>query len=362
MFPTLNMKTIIAKITYDCNLNCKYCSVGSQERKGFMSKETLVNIHRKVSKWGCADTTTIIWNGGEPLLAGIKFFKKIKRIQKSMPSHKFINLIQSNGTLLNKEYYNFLESEGFRIGLSLDGIRATHDFSRPYKNGKSSFQDTLYWVKKQRGAICVLNENTCQHLDLIYELAKENKIRFQFNLQYQVGNALTCPELALHNEKIASAYIKLFDLWFNDKENDRADIEYFDNLVRNINIINIDSDEIINVHKCVYKNDCQHNLLGIGPSGDLYPCCSFASISGFIYGNINHRGELTDMLNNPVREKFLKRHDGLDECKSCKYLKICNSGCPLTTYVAFGDIMRKHPYCTSYLELYNHVEMKLGFR
>lgn len=354
------MKTIIAEVTYKCNLQCKYCCVGNAEDLNFMSDETVINLHLKVSKWNEAGETTIIWHGGEPLLAGIDFFKRILEIQKSIPNHKFLNCIQSNGTLLNDTLFDFFEENEMKIGISLDGLRVAHDINRPYKNGQSSFYDTLYWIKKRKigGAICILNKNTSAYIELIYDFSKENKIKFKFNPQNQMGRALINDDLELTNEELTSTYIRLFDLWYQDKREYRADIDLFDNITNGLIAINNRSENVI-PYNCNFKNDCQYKFLCVSPNGDLYPCGRFVGEKEFLYGNINEEGEISDKLDNHIRQRFLERHKGLIECESCKYKELCNSGCPHTSYLAYNDIMQKHPLCTVYKKLYEYIQKKI---
>jgi len=354
------LKTIIAKVTNNCNLQCKYCSVGDVNDVDFMSDETLLNLHTKASKWSEIDETAIIWHGGEPLLAGIDFFKKILEIQKLIPNHKFINSIQTNGTLLDGTLRKFLKTNHFKLGLSLDGIEITHDLNRPYKNGNSSFQDTLLWIKrkKRRHACCVLNKNTYSHIEQIYEFSKKNTINFKFLPQYRAGRASDDTNLELSNDELASAFIRLFDLWFEDKPNERANIHLFDYLTSRLNKTKNES-EVIPHYDCSFQNDCQYRFLGVAPNGDLYPCGKFVGEKEYLYGNINEEGEISEKLNNPMRENFLERHKGLKECELCKYKDFCNSGCSHTAFVTCGSIMRKHPACGAYKKLFEHIEKKM---
>ena len=356
----INHKTIIAEVTYLCNLKCKYCHVSKLDNSVFMSELTLQNMHLKVSKWNEGGETTIIWHGGEPLLAGIDFFYKVLEIQRTIPNIVFKNCIQSNGTLLTDSSFDFFDDNDLNIGFSLDGIRVAHDINRPYKNDQSSFYDTLYWIKQKikGGAICVLNKTTIENIELIYEFSKENQLAFKYNPLFQMGRALEHDNLGLSDDELLTAYKKLFDLWHDDDPKERARIDFFDSVFQGIKIINGEDGKIVPFN-CIFNNNCQHIYLCVAPNGDLYPCSRFAGEKEFLYGNINEERDLSDILDNEIRDRFLERHKGLDECKSCKYLQLCNSGCPHTAYLAYGDIMRKHSLCQVYFDFYEYVQSKI---
>jgi len=137
---------------------------GDEKHNNTMDETTLNNLILKLAQWKKSGESHIIWHGGEPLLAGIDFFKKIVELQALIKNHIFENSIQTNGTLLNYEYLDFFERHNFKLGFSLDGCKTSHDLNRPYKDGLSSFEDTLKWMQEARarkiggkGAICVLN-------------------------------------------------------------------------------------------------------------------------------------------------------------------------------------------------------------
>ena len=174
---------VIVKVTHSCNLDCIYCYTNPKAEKGIMDFETLENM---IIKFSVANNQNqpikFIWHGGEPLLAGLDFYKKVFEIQERIPEYDFINDIQTNGTLLNEEMLQFFSEYEFRIGISLDGYQNTHDANRHYKNGKQSFNDVFegYLAARKNGTgsgvICVVNENTANNIYEIYQFFKQNKI------------------------------------------------------------------------------------------------------------------------------------------------------------------------------------------
>jgi uncharacterized protein len=355
------MYTIIAKVTHECNLQCKYCYVSDDAETGRMDDETLQALLHKAAKLNTEGKTSFIWHGGEPLLMGIDFYKKIVEIQKTIPNHVFHNSIQSNGTLLNKTYLDFFEEYKFRIGLSIDGIKITHDKNRLCKSGKSSFEDALAWIdelKKRKiggGAICVLNKNTAPHIAEIYKFSKEKQINFKFNPQLPAGQALKNDDLGLTPEELAKTYIELFDMWFFDNAEYIPRIEPFEGIIKGIGESKNKKHREIIPFGCCFRNNCAYSFLAVVPNGNIYPCGRFVGDTNLLYGNVNV-GELQETLQNPIRQKFIERNKGLTECTKCEYNKICNSGCPDHSYLFYGDIMHKDPYCYTYKKLFKHIE------
>jgi len=357
-------KTVIVKVTHACNLNCRYCCVGDNFDHQIISETTLDNLFKKLSV--TSTDSTIIWHGGEPLIAGLDFYKKVIELQSQYPNHLFKNSLQTNGTLLTDEYLDFFQTNHFSIGFSLDGCKMSHNMNRPFKGGRDSFEITFKWYKEverrgmQPGAICVINANTARCIKDIYAFAKKNHIAFKFNPQYPAGRASINVDLGLDNAQLANAYIELFDLWFSDKPEDRASINMFDNFVDSITKITNNNQHAIRGYDCAWANRCQKSFIGLATNGDVYPCGKFVEEQSFLYGNINEDRSLEEILNNDIREQFLIRHkEGVHDCKNCRYLKMCSSGCPHTANLYTNDIFSKNPFCESNLRLFNHIEKRL---
>ena len=359
----ISPRTVIVKVTHACNLNCRYCCLGDIVDHKIISETTIDNLFKKLVEE--SNESIIIWHGGEPLIVGLAFYKKIVELQSKYQNHKFQNSLQTNGTLLTDEYLDFFYANHFSLGFSIDGCEASHKLNRPFKGNKSSFEQTFKWYKKAEekgmhpGAICVLNINTAKYIKEIYSFAKEYKVAFKFNPQYPAGRASTNKDLGLNNDQLAESYIKLFDLWFDDALEVRAPINMFEHFVESIKKITNGINGLYG-YDCAWANRCQKSFVGIAPNGDIYPCGKFVDESDFLYGNINDNGSLKDILNNAIRQKFLTRHnEGIEECKSCRYLSMCSSGCPHTSYLFTNEIFSKNPFCQSNLKLFKHIENRL---
>ena len=138
---------ILAKPTgAACNLACSYCFFLDKAllypNSNFrMTEETLVAYIRQLIAAHRSNQVTVAWQGGEPTLMGVDFYRKAIEIQEKYrrPGMTFENTLQTNGTLLNDEWCKFLHQNRFLVGLSIDGPKDVHDAFRVAKDGKPTF-------------------------------------------------------------------------------------------------------------------------------------------------------------------------------------------------------------------------------
>src|SRR5512136_1156490 len=148
---TLDAFHVMAKPTgARCNLDCAYCFFLKKERlypgSAFhMSDEVLEAYIRQTIEGHRTPEVTIAWQGGEPTLMGLDFFRKAVALEKqyAAPGVRIENTFQTNGVLLDDEWCEFLREEGFLVGLSLDGPRELHDAYRRDRRGASVFDKVV---------------------------------------------------------------------------------------------------------------------------------------------------------------------------------------------------------------------------
>ena len=141
-----------------CNLRCKYCFYADEAANretasyGMMSEDTLEQILKRTLAFA-EGSCTVVFQGGEPTLAGLDFFRKAMELEKKWNvNHVAIhNSIQTNGILLDREWATFLKEHNFLVGISLDGNRRVHDANRLDAGGDGTFAQVM-------GAINLLKE------------------------------------------------------------------------------------------------------------------------------------------------------------------------------------------------------------
>ena len=154
-----------------CNLDCKYCFYLSKETlpkgpgTGEMSDDTLELFIRQYIEGVTGPQVVFSWQGGEPTLRGVGFYRRVVALQKkyAKPNQRIENDLQTNGVLLNEEWAAFLKEHRFLVGLSIDGPRELHDHFRVNKGGAPTFDKVMAAAKLLRKSGVPFNTLTCVH-------------------------------------------------------------------------------------------------------------------------------------------------------------------------------------------------------
>jgi len=154
-----------------CNLHCTYCYYLSKAAlpggpgSGRMSDEVLETFIHKYIEGVTSPEVVFSWQGGEPTLLGLDYFRKIIALEKkhAKPGQRIQNDLQTNGTLLTDEWCAFLKENRFLVGLSIDGPRELHDQYRTAKNGQPTFEKVFRAAKLLKHYCIPFNTLTCVH-------------------------------------------------------------------------------------------------------------------------------------------------------------------------------------------------------
>lgn len=152
-----------------CNLDCDYCFYLSKETlpdgpgTGRMSDEVLEQFIQQYIAGVTGPEVVFSWQGGEPTLLGLEFFRKVVALEKkhAKPGQKIENDRQTNGTLLNEEWCAFLKENRFLVGLSIDGPQEIHDRYRVTKDRQLTFDRVMNSVRLLRKSGVPINTLTC---------------------------------------------------------------------------------------------------------------------------------------------------------------------------------------------------------
>ena len=175
-----------------CNMHCDYCFYCDEAQKrlqksyGFMSEETLKNVIRKTIL-RAEGIVSYAFQGGEPTLRGLDFFKKAVAYEKQYNRNhiKVQNAFQTNGYLLDDEWCAFFKENHFLVGLSLDGIRETNDIYR-HAAGCGSVFERIFGAARllqkhdvDFNILTVVTGHTAAHITEIYEFYRRNSLGYQ---------------------------------------------------------------------------------------------------------------------------------------------------------------------------------------
>ena len=361
----MNHITPIIDVTHKCNMGCKYCYAGSawesfsggkDLNKTFNSKiHLLFEFTDQVMSYNKNTHTVFIFHGGEPLLINLKNWNNILSYFKEKDYPIEVN-IQTNATLINEEFINFFKKFNIKVGVSLDGPNFLNDSNRIFKNGKGSFSTIFKNLQKMKeakfsfGCLVTLNKKNLDML-VIYDFFKKYNIPFNirpiFDTKYSVPK-----EILITPYEYASAWCKLFDLWFDDETQPPSIGDFNDMVARFIK-------PLPRLTTCTFVKDCSKDFIAFNMEGILRPC-NCLSDPDFYYGNIQEEN-VAKLLNSPKVKELSNRWQRLSrtDCKDCEVSRYCYGGCPSRAYDYYGSYFNKDPFCEAYKVIFKHVYARI---
>jgi uncharacterized protein len=322
-----------------CNLGCSYCyyldkSHSCGKDGPVLMQEDLLELY--IRQHIEASTEPLIpfsWHGGEPLLAGLEFFRKAVVLQKKWKpaSCTIVNGIQTNGTLLNESWVRFFAEENFRLGISMDGPEDLHDLYRKTRDGEGSFHKVLhgYDLALLHGIdaeiLCVLNADNVKHPLPVYRYFKKLGVRtmtFLPLVEHQnSGNGLVSAR-SVPPAEFGTFLCRVFDEWI-EQDIGRVKIQVFEEALRS----SFNQEHTL----CIFKPVCG-GVPVIEHNGDFYSCDHYADHSHRI-GNIREV-TLKELLNSPKQKTFGLSKLSLPQlCLDCEVRNMCNGECPKNRFI-----------------------------
>lgn len=357
------LSLLIKPVSSLCNLRCKYCFYHSlaENRKvgyyGTMSADTLETIVKKAFLY--ADKICIFaFQGGEPTLAGLDFYKNFIGYVKKYNT-KNINVscaIQTNGTLIDDEWAKFFFENKFLVGISLDGPKDIHNYFRYDANGSSLFIKVMEAIKLlnkykvEYNILSVVTSYSARHVQKIYNFFKKNNFKFlQFIPCLDPLDEKNEQDYSLTNEKYTLFLKLLFDLWYEDiKIKNMISIRLFDSFLGTILRYPPDT--------CGTNGICSANLV-IEADGSVFPC-DFYVLDKWLLGNINENN-FGDILNSKIIKEFINESYNINpECEMCRFNKLCKGGCKRYKEPLNGK-NDKNNYCLAYKNFFEYAEERL---
>jgi len=337
-----------------CNLACKYCYVlhKNTERMSLALAERVVD--ELLTYNDPASATRLIWHGGEPMLAGIDFYRHIcQYIHANYPSNLVEHYIQTNGTLLKADWVDFFLAEDFRVGVSLDGWKEMHDACRKTRGQRGTFDIIFRNIMQARerglivGVLSVITRQMLGHEEELFDFFYRNKLDFGFH-------PITCltpemeDELSITWQEFADVTMKLFKLGLYQPEPRVTSVTPTMHYVMAL-MMGCPSGF------CVLSENCASEYISVEPTGRVHVCDRFAGNPDLAFGNIAVES-LHDILDSPVRREFLKRWEIVQEkCGDCQWSAICYGGCPHEAYAKKGTIFEPDANCEAYKTIFHQV-------
>ncbi len=366
-----------------CNLGCKYCFYLDKQQlypsnpDWRMSDEVLEAFIRQYIEAQSAPTVTFAWQGGEPTLLGVDYFRKVVELEKKYAGNKQIeNAFQTNGILIDDQWAEFLAENRFLIGLSLDGPRALHDRWRVDKAGQPTFERVmrgLGYLQKHRVEFNTLTavhrHNSCHPLE-VYHFLKDVGSRFmQFIPIVERIAQSDAPEECVLAAPGSKAPAKVAAWSVEPLQYGRFLTGIFDEWVRRdvgsyfVQILDVALESWLGMEPglCVFCETCGA-AAAIEHNGDLFSCDHYVYPQHKL-GNILQT-PLGAMVGSPQQQQFgMIKNDSLPRyCRECEVCFACNGECPKHRFLRTPDGEEGLNYlCAGYKLFFAHIDPYMRF-
>jgi uncharacterized protein len=369
-----------------CNLSCKYCFYLEKEllypdlarsSDWILSEEILEEYVRQYIDSQPAPTITFGWQGGEPTLVGVDYFRKIVALQQKYAHGKQIeNTLQTNGILLDDEWCEFLARNHFLVGLSVDGPKHLHDRYRVDRGGAPSFEKVMRSVGclKKHGVafntLTVVQNSNSQHALEVYRFLRElghNFLQFIPIVERLSAKPLSDGIALASPRSIASAQVTEWSV--NPQQYGKFLCAIFDEWVRNdvgrifVQLFDVTLAAWVGMEPalCVFQQTCGKSGV-LEHNGDIYSCDHFVYPEDKL-GNIMEQ-PLPALLNSEQQARFGRdKRDSLPGCcLDCDVRFVCNGECPKHRFVQMANGEKNRNYlCPAYKRFFAHVAPYMTF-
>ncbi len=360
-----------------CNLNCKYCYYLEKKKlypaknNFIMSDEVLESFIKQYIETQ-QEVVTFTWQGGEPTLCGIDYFRKALELQKKYSSGKTIeNSFQTNGTRLNADWCKFFADNKMLVGISIDGPEHNHDHYRKTASGGGTFKRVMKGIelfhkhKVEFNTLSCVNDYNVHFATETYRFLKNigsgfiqflpvierEAMNIKSNLLNLVANdysdAARVTEWSVSSLEFGKFLVTIFDEWVrNDVA--RYFVQIFDSVLANYCGVMPGI--------CVFAETCGDALV-MEHNGDLFACDHFVYPDYFL-GNILE-SPMIDLVKSQRQFDFGidKRNKLPGYCLRCNVLYACHGECPKHRFMMTPDGKPGLNYlCEGYKIFFNHVE------
>ena len=345
-----------------CNLNCAYCYYlakkdlypGSDFR---MNDEVLESFVQQYIESQRVPEVTFGWQGGEPMLMGLDFFRRAIELQAKYrrPGTRIVNTLQTNGTLVNDEWGRFFHEHNFLIGLSLDGPKSLHDAYRRDGGGAPTFDRVMRGLALLQKHAVEYNFLTTVHTaNVEHPLAVYRFFRDEVGAQFvqfipivKQDDGAGVSEHSVAGEQYGRFLIAVFDEWVR-RDVGRVYVQIFD--------VALAAWLGERPGLCVFEPVCGLGM-AMEHNGDLYACDHFVE-PGHKLGNILETPimELVDLERQ--REFGQAKRTALPRaCRECEVRFVCNGGCPKNRLSATpGGERGLNHLCAGYKAFFSHID------
>lgn len=348
---------LVKPASADCNLRCAYCFyLDRQElyphtRKHRMSDEVL---EKMIASYMATRQPqySFGWQGGEPTLMGLDFFKRVTELQRKHGRAGAMvgNGLQTNGILIDDEFAQHLAENHFLIGLSIDGPADIHDTYRVYGHGGGSHADvmkTMARLKRYGVEYNVLtlvnNLNVKKPLDSYHYLCDLGVLFHQYIECIEFDSEGKLQPFAVTPEEWGEFLCAIFDEWYKN-DTRRISVRLFDSILS----VMLGQPPTV----CAMGNDCRQYFV-VEHNGDVYPCDFFVRPELKLGNVLNDDWLMLQKL--PMYEQFgARKRQRPAQCETCPYVRFCAGDCPKNRPGKGDERGRLSTLCKGWMTFYEH--------
>ena len=349
------IQLLVVQPTPFCNIDCRYCYLPDRASKAAMTPETLSNLFKRVFGSGWArDWLSVIWHAGEPMVMPVGFyrdaFRAIDRLKPDglLVTHSF----QTNGTLIDQDWCEFLRREHVNIGVSIDGPRHFHDLNRRTRSGRGTFDKTIAGIRQLRRhgvdfhVISVLTAASMAAPKEMFEFYLAEGIeRVCFNVEESEGDHVS---QSLGREEAGDAYYRFLSEFWRLSAANPGRLVFIREIEHALKMIlrpkeSAFYNELVEPF-AVTSVDWSGNVATFSP--ELLGLKN-AAYGDFIIGNVN-RQSFAEMAASPVLAAMKRDVDaGVALCREhCEYFSVCGGGEPVNKLAENGSFVSSETaYC-----------------
>lgn len=360
---TIMLKTVGTS----CNLDCAYCyhrasrSGHDASFAGPIDRGLLdILIPQYLAYVADTRTASIGWQGGEPTLAGLPYFRAAVGLEaaSAAPGTTIGNDIQTNGTLVDAAWAGFFAEHRFLVGVSLDGPQEIHDAVRRDRDGRGTFSrvmagiDALRRARVDTNILCVVGPHNASRASGSFDFfVGEGFTHLQLMpaMGFQAADPQAPPSYGVSPERYGAFLLELFDAWYEGGA-PRVSIRLFDALVA--------SAAGLEPGLCTHSAACDAGLV-VEADGEVYPC-DFYLHPRYSLGNLRDV-PLRAMVEGEARAAFQRRKGSLlESCAGCGHFALCRGGCPRNATSSPGAGPGSDIFCPSYRALFDHAAARIA--
>jgi uncharacterized protein len=337
-FEMPEIQSLFLIVTRKCNLKCTYCFYNNNNSLSLSEKKSMnKNVAKKAidtfSKLTKSDKATITFYGGEPLLnlpiisSSIKYARKLQGKGKLGEQLQFI--VNTNGTLVNKEFIDLAIKEKIEVQISIDGFKETHDCCRITKSGQGSFDKVIRNIEKMSGVgisvvpMITVTENNMNELPKFVEwLCIHTKIK-TYSMNLLMSTTGDCK--SDYSGRAAGA------MWLANDVSSKYGV-HDDGFVSQV-------EGFSGPKICGSGCGATGHKITVFPEGEVHTCQALEKSKIAFMGNLS-----TIKEDNEIIQIWRKRSRFKNEnCLQCPILGACNNGCAAGSFHSYGNIMNNDP-------------------